>query len=175
MYFSQSIFFAEYLSLNIVIHIHKIAYALYIVGNVSVAVYGVLDSAGGYRKIHHIHRLEIIHHGVYQAAGKSVAAAYTVENVKGEQPAFKGVPFIPHKGLKAVFTAAVGVADMAGYTFNIGVFFDKMAENLVLLLIGWLEGYSVLPVALGMVVPCRSPLPLPSSKADCGSCRQSLR
>ena len=34
-----------------------------------------------------------------KSAGKCVAAAYTVQHIKGEQPAFKSVPIVPHKGL----------------------------------------------------------------------------
>ncbi len=42
---------------------------------------------------------------------------------------------VPHEGFKAVFAAAVGIMYMTGYALKAWVFFNKGAENLVLLFI----------------------------------------
>ncbi len=63
---------------------------------------------------------------------------------KGEKLAFKGVTLIPHISFQAVLTAAVGIADMAGNRPQIGIPAYKYPENLILLLIAWLQGHTVL-------------------------------
>ena len=96
--------------------------------------------------------LVVVQHGVDQAAGKGIAAAHAVQNIKGEQLALKGVAVVPHKGLQAVLAAAVGIAHMAGDALEVGIALDEVLEDLVLLLIAGLQGHAVLPVALAVVV-----------------------
>ena len=144
------------LPFDVVTHVHQVADALDIVGNVGVAVDGVLDDAGRHRKVDHIHGAVAVHHGVDQAAGKGVAAAHAVQHVEGVQAAFKGVVLVPHKGFEAVLAAGMDIAHMAADTFQVGVTLHKTLEDLVLLLIAGLQGHAVLPVALAVV-----PLVLP--------------
>ena len=47
----------------------------WVIGDVAVAVDGVLDDAAGHGEIHHIHELVTVHLCVDQAAGESVPAA----------------------------------------------------------------------------------------------------
>ena len=140
------------LPLDIVIHVHQVADGAHIIGDVGIAVDGVLDGAAGHCKVDHIHGFVVVQHGVDQAAGKGVAAAHAVQNVKGVQFALEGMTLVPHKGFQAVFTAAVGVAHMAGDALQVGVALDKPLEDLVLLLVAGLQGHTVLPVALAVVV-----------------------
>jgi len=63
------------LPLDIVIHVHQVADGAHIVGNVGIAVDGVLDGAACHCKVDHVHSLVIVQHGVNQAAGESIAAA----------------------------------------------------------------------------------------------------
>ena len=76
--------FSIRLSFDIVAHVHQIFDSLYIVGNIGITVDGVLDGRTCYRKVDHIHGLEIVHHGIDQAAGKGIATANPVQNVEGE-------------------------------------------------------------------------------------------
>ncbi len=140
------------LALDVVVHVHQVADGAYIVGDVGIAVDGVLDGAAGHGKVDHIHGLVVVEHGVDEAAGKSVAAAHAVEDVEGEQLALEGVAVIPHKGFQAVLAAAVGIADVAGDALQAGVALDEVLENFVLLLIAGLQGHAVLPVALAVIV-----------------------
>ena len=112
----------------------------------------MLDGAACHRKVDHVHGAVVVQHGVDQAAGKGVAAAHAVKDVKGEQLALEGVAVVPHKGLQAVLAAAVGVAHMAGDALEVRVALDEVLENLVLLLVAGLQGHAVLPVALAVVV-----------------------
>ena len=82
------------LPLDIVIHVHQVADGAHIIGNVGIAVDGVLDGAAGYRKVDHIHGLVVVQHGVDQAAGKGIAAAHAIQNVKGVQLALEGVTLV---------------------------------------------------------------------------------
>ena len=75
-------------ALDIVIHVHQVADGGNIIGDVGIAVDGVLDGGACHRKVDHIHRLVVVQHGVNQAAGKCITAAYTVQNIKGKQLAF---------------------------------------------------------------------------------------
>ena len=77
------------LPLDIVVHIHQIADALHIVGDVGIAVDGVLDGAAGHGKVDHIHGLVVVQHGVDEAAGEGITAAHAVEDIKGVLPIFK--------------------------------------------------------------------------------------
>ena len=139
-------------ALDIVIHVHQVADGGNIIGDVGIAVDGVLDGAGRHCKVDHIHRLIVVHHGVDQAAGKSVAAADTVQNVEGIELGLEGVPLVPHECLQAVLAAGVDVAHMAGNALQIRVAVNEMLEDLVLLLIAGLQGHAVLPVAFGMIL-----------------------
>ena len=76
--------------------------------------------------------------GVNQAAGKCIAAAYTVQNIKGKQLAFKGMVLIPHKGFQAVLGAGMGITHMAGNALDVGVTLHKALEDLILLFIAGL-------------------------------------
>ena len=78
-----------------------------------VPVDGVLDHAVRDGEIEHVHGLVIVQHGVDEAAGEGIAAADAVQDVEGEEPAFKGVVVIPHKGLQAVLRAGMRVAHVA--------------------------------------------------------------
>ena len=85
-------------TLDIEIHVHDGLDGLGIIGDVGVAVNGVLDDGAGHSEVDHIHGLVVSHHGIDQTGGKGVAAADTVENVEGEERAFKGMALIPHEG-----------------------------------------------------------------------------
>ena len=69
------------LPFDIVVHVHQV-------------VDGVLDGAAGHCKVDHIHSFVVVQHGVDQAAGKGVAAAHAVQNVKGVQLALEGVTLV---------------------------------------------------------------------------------
>ena len=138
-------------ALDVVVHVHEVADGADIVGDVGIAVDGVLDGVAGHGKVDHIHGLVVVQHGVDEAAGKSVAAAHAVEDIKGEQLALEGVALVPHKGLQAVLAAAVGIAHMAGDALQVGVALNEVLEDLVLLLIAGLQGHTVLLVALGVI------------------------
>ena len=112
----------------------------------------MLDGAGRDREVDHIHRLIVVHHGVDQAAGKGIAAADTIQNIKGIELGLERVTLVPHKGFQAVLTAGVDIAHMAGNALEVGVTVDEMLENFVLLLIAGLQGDAVLPVALSMIL-----------------------
>ena len=139
-------------ALDVVVHVHQVADGADIVGDVGIAVDGVLDGAACHRKVYHVHGLVVVEHGVDEAAGEGVAAAHAVEDVEGEQLALEGVAVIPHKGFQAVLAAAVGIADVAGDALQAGVALDEVLEDFVLLLIAGLQRHAVLPVALGVVV-----------------------
>ena len=140
------------LALDVVVHVHEVADGADIVGDVGIAVDGVLDGAACHRKVYHVHGLVVVEHGVDEAAGEGVAAAHAVEDVEGEQLALEGVAVVPHKGFQAVLAAAVGIADVAGDALQAGVALDEVLEDFVLLLIAGLQRHAVLPVALGVVV-----------------------
>ena len=144
------------LPFNIVVHIHQIADAFHIIRNVGVAVDGVLDGAGCDREVHHIHRPVVMHHRVDQAAGEGVATADTVEDIEGKQLRLERVPLVPEEGFQAVLAAGMCIAHVAGNALDVGITLDKALENLVLLLIAWLQRHAVLPVAfavVGVVLP----------------------
>ena len=143
---------AESLPLDVVVHVHQVADGADIVGDVGIAVDGVLDGAACYGKVDHIHSLIVVQHGIDQTAGKGIAAAHAVKDIKGEQLALEGVALVPHKSLQAVLAAAVRITHMAGNALDVGVTVDKMLEDLILLLIAGLQGDAVLPVALGVVL-----------------------
>ena len=119
--------------------------------NVGIATDRVLDSASGNCKVYDIHGLVAVHHGIDQAAGEGVAAAHAIQNVEGEQSAFKSMIFIPEKGFQAVFAAAVGVAYMAGDTLDIRISCHKCLKDLVLLFIARLQRHAVLDIAPAVV------------------------
>ena len=81
------------------------------------------------------------HLGVDQAAGKGIAAAHAIQNIKGVELALKGVAVVPHKGFQAVLAAAMGIADMAGEALEAGVTLNKALEDLVLLFVAGLDVY----------------------------------
>ena len=122
---------ADSLPLDIVVHVHQVADGADIVGDVGIAVDGVLDGAACHSKVDHVHSLIVVQHGIDQAAGKGIAAAHAVQNIKGVELALKGVAVVPHKGLEAVFAAAVGIAHMAGNALEVGVAGNEMLEDLV--------------------------------------------
>ena len=111
---------AESLPLDIVVHVHQVADGADIIGDVGIAVDGVLDGAACHGKVDHVHSLIVVQHGVDQAAGKGIAAAHAIQNIKGVELALKGVAVVPHKGLEAVLAAAVGIAHMAGKHLRLG-------------------------------------------------------
>ena len=113
--------------------------AFCIIGDIGIAADGVLDGAAGYGKVDHVHGFEIVHHGVDQAAGKGITAAYTVQNIEGEHLALKGVALVPHECFQAVLAAAVGVAHMAGDAFDVGVAFHEGLEDIILLFVAGAE------------------------------------
>ena len=112
----------------------------------------MLDGAACHGKVDHIHSLIVVQHGVDQAAGKGIAAAHAVKDIKGEQLALEGVAVVPHEGLQAVLAAAVCITHMAGNALEVGIAGNEMLEDLVLLLIAGLQGHAVLPVAFGMIL-----------------------
>ena len=112
----------------------------------------VLDDAGSDGEVEHIHRLVIVQHGVNQAAGKRVAAAYAIQNREGEQLAFKRVTLVPHKRFQAVFTAGMRIAHVSRDALEVWIALDKPLEDFILLLIAGLHRHAVLRVALTMVV-----------------------
>ena len=69
------------LPLDIVIHVHQVADGAHIIGDVGIAVDGVLDGAAGHCKVDHIHGLVVVQHGVDEAAGEGIAAAHAVEDI----------------------------------------------------------------------------------------------
>ena len=142
---------AESLPLDIVVHVHQVADGADIIGDVGIAVDGVLDGAACHGKVDHVHSLIVVQHGVDQAAGKGIAAAHAVKDIKGEQLALEGVAVVPHESLQAVLAAAVRITHMAGNALEVGIPLDEVLENLVLLLIAGLQRHAVLPVALGVV------------------------
>ena len=143
---------AESLPLDIVVHVHQVADGADIVGDVGIAVDGVLDGAACHGKVDHVHSLIVVQHGIDQTTGKGIAAAHAVQNIKGVELALKGVAVVPHKGLEAVLAAAVGIAHMAGNALEVGVAGNEVLEDLVLLLIAGLQGHAILPVALAVIV-----------------------
>ena len=143
---------AESLPLDVVVHVHQVADGADIIGDVGIAVDGMLDGAACHGKVDHVHGAVVVEHGVDQTAGKGIAAAHAIQNVKGVEFALKGVAVVPHKGLEAVLAAAVGIAHMAGNALEVGVAGNEMLEDLVLLLIAGLQGHAVLPVALAVIV-----------------------
>ena len=52
------------LPLDIVVHVHQVADGAHIIGDVGIAVDGVLDGAAGHCKVDHIHGLVVVQHGV---------------------------------------------------------------------------------------------------------------
>lgn len=110
---------------DVKIRVHDLFDGLGIIGDVGIAVDGVLDDGAGYGEIDHVYGLMGTHHGVDQAAGKGVTAAYPVEDVEGEELAFKSVTLIPHIGFQAVLRAGVGIAHMAGDALQVGVAFHR--------------------------------------------------
>ena len=100
---------AESLPLDVVVHVHQVADGADIIGDVGIAVDGVLDGAACHGKVDHVHGAVVVEHSVDQAAGKGIAAAHAIQNVKGIELALKGVAVVPHKGLEAVLAAAVGI------------------------------------------------------------------
>ena len=82
------------LPFDVVVHIHQIADAAHIVGDVGIAVDGVLDGAAGHGKVDHIHGLVVVQHGVDEAAGEGITTAHAVQNVKGVQLALEGVTLV---------------------------------------------------------------------------------
>ena len=83
-------------TLDVVVHVHQVADGAYFVGDVGIAVDGVLDGAAGHGKVDHIHGLVVVQHGVDEAAGEGITAAHAVEDIKGEQLALEGVALVPH-------------------------------------------------------------------------------
>ena len=139
-------------ALDIEVLVHDFLDGPGIVGDIGIAVDGVLDDGGGHSKIDHIHRLVSAHHGIDQTGGKCVTAADAVENIEREEFGFKGVTLIPHEGLQTVLGAGVRIAHMAGDTLNVGVALNEALENLILLFITGLQGNTVLPITLAVVV-----------------------
>ena len=82
------------LPFDIVVHVHQVADGAHIIGDVGIAVDGVLDGAAGNCKVDHIHGFVVVQHGVDQAAGKGVTAAHAIQNVKGVQLALEGVTLV---------------------------------------------------------------------------------
>ena len=72
------------LPLDVVVHVHQVADGADIIGDVGIAVDGVLDGAACHRKVYHVHGLVVVEHGVDEAAGEGVAAAHAVEDVEGD-------------------------------------------------------------------------------------------
>ena len=87
------------LPLNIVIHVHQVSDALYIIGDIGITVDRMLDGAAGHCKVDHIHRTVVVDHGINQSAGECIAAAYPLQEVERKQPALKSVSRLPQKGL----------------------------------------------------------------------------
>ena len=72
-------------TLDVVVHVHQVADGAYIVGDVGIAVDGVLDGAAGHGKVDHIHGLVVVQHGVDEAAGEGITAAHAVEDITSVQ------------------------------------------------------------------------------------------
>lgn len=123
------------LSFYIVVHIHQVSDGLRVVCYIAVSVDGMFDHAACNCKVYHIFRLEFFHHGINQAACERISASYPIQNVKCVRLAFTCLSLIPHICFQAVFTPAVGVANVAGNTFEIGIPGDKLSKNRVLLFI----------------------------------------
>ena len=66
---------AESLPLDVVVHVHQVADGADIIGDVGIAVDGVLDGAACHGKVDHVHGAVVVEHSVDQAAGKGIAAA----------------------------------------------------------------------------------------------------
>ena len=128
------------LPLDIEIHIHDFLDGLGIVGDIGVAVDGVLDDRGSHCEVHHIHGLIAPHHGVDQAGSEGITAAHTVQNVEGEELTLKGVALIPHIGLQGIGGTGVDIAHVPGDALDIGIPLDEVLEYFVLLLIAGLQG-----------------------------------
>ena len=65
-------------ALDIVIHVHQVADGGNIIGDVGIAMDGVLDGGACHRKVDHIHRLVIVQHGVNQALREQPESLYVV-------------------------------------------------------------------------------------------------
>ena len=78
-------------TLDIKILVHDLLDGLVIVGDVGVAVDGVLDDRGGHGEVDQVHGLVAPDHGVDQAGGKGIAAAHTIQDVEGEELGFKSM------------------------------------------------------------------------------------
>ena len=113
-------------ALDVEILVHDLLDGLVVVGDVGVAVDGVLDDGGGHGEVHHVHGLVAAHHGVNQAGSEGITAAHTIQNVEGEELALEGVALIPHVGLQGVLGAGVGIAHMAGDALDVGVALDEV-------------------------------------------------
>ena len=59
------------LALDVVVHVHQVADGADIVGDVGIAVDGVLDGAACHCKVYHVHGLVVVEHGVDEAAAKA--------------------------------------------------------------------------------------------------------
>ena len=81
-------------TLDVVVHVHQVTDGAYIVGDVGIAVDGVLDGAAGHGKVDHIHGLVVVQHGVDEAVGEGITTAHAVQNVKGVQLALEGVTLV---------------------------------------------------------------------------------
>ena len=81
-------------TLDVVVHVHQVADGAYFVGDVGIAVDGVLDGAAGNGKVDHIHGLVVVQHGVDEAVGEGITTAHAVQNVKGVQLALEGVTLV---------------------------------------------------------------------------------
>ena len=78
-------------TLDVEILVHDLLDGLVIVGDVGVAVDGVLDDGGGHGEVDEVHGLVAPDHGVDQAGGKGIAAARAVQDVEGEELGFKSM------------------------------------------------------------------------------------
>ena len=68
------------LPFDVVIHVHQIADRVRVVRDVAVAPDRVFDDAACHGEVDHIHRRIFVYHRIDQSAGKSVSAAYPVED-----------------------------------------------------------------------------------------------
>ena len=78
-------------TLDIKILVHDLLDGLVIVGDVGVAVDGVLDDGGGHGEVDEVHGLVAPDHGVDQTGGEGIAAAHAVQDVEGEELGFKSM------------------------------------------------------------------------------------